>query len=478
MALKRMVFSAAALSAARVFQLGVSFLTVPFMARLLDPHDFGLVALGMAMVSLTLAFSDAGLSRSLVRASELDSDAWSSAHWLIVSAMGAISFILFALSWPAAAFFQTPALMPVMMALALIPLMQGFLELPIASLIKRENLLPLASADFASALAGAAAAIGFGIAGFGAWALVAQNIANVATRWLIILPAANFKPRFTFKLTALEDHLRFARDTIGYSIASAIARQTDPIVIGKVLGTLSLGLYSVAFRIMGLPASVVGTPMQTTLYPRLVKLRDDPAQLRSLILATTMAQAALVFPPMAALAASSHAFFTLLLSERWAPSAALFSALAVAGLSQVIVSFNGPLLQAMGRTGARLRLTIELAVIWAITVPIVAQFGAQAVAIAFSVVNVLYLPRLLQISLKPIECTLLEYGKALLGPSLIALAIVVSHIAITRLITLSAWEELALAAAETAAGYIVFVALSFRDLRERIRVVRSIVSAG
>ena len=89
MALRRLFFSAAALSAARVFQMGVSFLTVPFMARLLDPHDFGLVALGMAMVSLSLSFSDAGLSRSLVRTSELDSDAWSSAHWLI--ALGSIT---------------------------------------------------------------------------------------------------------------------------------------------------------------------------------------------------------------------------------------------------------------------------------------------------------------------------------------------------------------------------------------------------
>lgn len=478
MALKRLFFSAAALSAARVFQLGVSFLTVPFMARLLDPHDFGLVALGMAMVSLTLSFSDAGLSRSLVRASELDSDAWSSAHWLIVGAMGAVSLILFALSWPAAIFFHIPALTPVIMALSLMPLMQGFLELPIASLIKRENLLPLAAADFSSALVGAAAAIGFGLAGFGAWALVAQNIANIAVRSPIILIAARFKPQLSFKLSALEEHLRFARDTLAYSLTSAISRQIDPLAIGKILGTIPLGLYSVAFRIMGLPSSVVGTPMQTTLFPRLVKLRDNKPELKSLVLATTIAQAALVFPPMAALAAASGAFFTLLLSARWAPSALLFSALAIAGLVQTVVTFNGPLLQATGRTGARLRLTIEFALLWALSVPVIAQFGVEAVAIGFSVVNLIYLPRLLSISLKPIDCSLAEYAKALMGPTLIAAAIVACHLGITRVVHLSAWEELGLAAAETAAGYIAFVVYSRRDLLERLRLVRSIVSTG
>lgn len=267
MALKRIAFGAAALSAARMFQLAASFLTVPFMARLLDPQDFGLVALGMATVSLTVAFSDAGMSRSLIRTSELDSDAWSSAHWLITGAMAVVSLLLFAAAWPASIFFEMPALMPVMMALAIIPVMQGFLELPIASLIKRENLMPMAIADFTAAAAGAAAAIGFGLAGFGAWALVAQNITNVLIRWPIILIAAKFRPRFVFKLDALGEHLRFARDTIAYSAMNVLGKQIDPFVIGKVLGAAPLGLYSVAFRIMGLPSSAVSTPVQTALYP-------------------------------------------------------------------------------------------------------------------------------------------------------------------------------------------------------------------
>src|SRR6185295_7750641 len=166
------------------------------------------------------------------------------------------------------------------------------------------------------------------------------------------------------------------------------------------------------------------------------------------------------------------------LSARWAPSAVLFSALAIAGLVQTVVTFNGPLLQATGRTGARLRLTIEFAVLWALSVPVIAQFGVEAVALGFSVVNLIYLPRLLSISLKPIDCSLAEYAKALMGPTLVAVAIVACHLGITRAVHLSAWAELGLAAAETAAGYIAFVIYGRRDLLERLRLVRSIVSTG
>lgn len=477
MALKRLAFGAAALSAARVFQLGASFLTVPFMARLLEPSEFGLVALGMAMVSLTVAVSDAGLSRSLIRSSDIEGDAWSSAHWLIIGATGVLSLILFALAWPASVFFETPALMPVMMALAIIPLMTGFLELPIAALIKRENLMPLAAADFAAAIGGAAAAIGFGLAGFGAWALVAQSIANVAIRAPVILLAAKYKPRRVFNVEALGEHLRFARDTLGYAVMQVIGKQIDPFVIGKALGTAPLGLYTVAFRIMNLPAGVVATPVQTALYPRLSQLRDKPDELRALVLAATIGQAALVFPAMGAAAAASGAVFETLLSERWVMAGAIFSALAIAGMVQTISNFNSSLLQAMGRTGTRLQLTAEFTALWTVTAIIAAQFGIVAVAAAFSAVSLLYLPRSLSVLLKHIQCSQLAYAKALFWPIAAAAGIVATHLLLTRVVLHHPdnWQQLGLITIETLTAYGLLFLFGRKTIDEHLTKVRSLM---
>lgn len=478
MALRRIAFGAAALSAARVFQLGASFLTVPFLARLLEPSEFGLVAIAMAMVALTLAVSDAGLSRSLIRTDNLESDAWSTAHWLIIAGTALLSLLLALFSWPAALFFEAPALLPILLALSIIPLMQGFLELPIAALIKRENFLPLAIADFASALGGAAAAIGFALAGFGAWALVAQNVVNVLIRAPVILFAANWRPRWVFNLAALGEHVRFARDTMGYAIMQTISRQVDPFVIGKALGTTPLGLYSVAFRIMNLPAGVIATPVQTALYPRLALLRNKPDELRTLVLAATLGQAALVFPAMAAAAAASTAVFEILLSYRWGAAGHVFSALAVAGMVQVITNFNSSLLQAIGRTGTRLRITFEFTILWAIAALFSAQFGLIAVATTFSIISVLYLPRSLTILLERLECSMLEYFKVLVGPALAALGIIACHALLMRFVTLNNWQELAAVMVETLAAYACLLIFGRRDLEERLHQVRSLMTTS
>ncbi|MGH6951219.1 MAG: oligosaccharide flippase family protein, partial [Vitreimonas sp.] len=113
MALKRMAFGAASFSAARVFQLGASFVAVPFLARMLTPADFGVVALAMSLVVLFTYIGDAGMGRSLVRTNADDSESWSSAHWAVMLLTGCLALLILAMAWPAARFFAEPRLAPI-----------------------------------------------------------------------------------------------------------------------------------------------------------------------------------------------------------------------------------------------------------------------------------------------------------------------------------------------------------------------------
>jgi O-antigen/teichoic acid export membrane protein len=474
-ALKRIVFGAAALSGARMFQLASSFLTVPILTRILAPEDYGLVALALAIVSLTLYLGDAGLGRSLMRTSAGDEIAWSSAHWLVVAFTGSLALLLVLCAWPASLFFNEPRLTMVLIALALVPVGFGINEIPGQALLQREQIAWLAAAEFFSALVGAGLAIAMAMAGAGVWALVVQNVSIQVAKACVILPASRFRPKLVLSFAALQQHARFAFDTIGFAITNFVSRQTDPLVIGKVLGTGPLGFYSIAYRIMSMPANIVGVPLQGALYPRLAKLKDDLPALKQVVLAATMMQAALVFPPMAAMAVASHSVFTLLLSQRWAPTAAIFTALAVAGLAQTVTTLNGPVLQAVGRTGARLRLTVEFAILWAVSVLVLVRFGANAVAWGFSVATMAYMPRLLLQYLKPIDCTLIEYCNAIAGPTLVALGIVAAHLAVRSAVHMGPWMEVGLAGLETLAGWGVYVLVSRRGMEGRLRLVGDIL---
>ncbi len=98
-----------------------------------------------------------------------------------------------------------------------------------------------------------------------------------------------------------------------------------------------------------------------------------------------------------------------------------------------MVAINGSLLQAIGRTGARLRLTVEYAILWTISALATAPFGIEAVAFGCTVTTLLYLPRLLHLYLRPIECSPLDFVRVLAAPTLAALALFVGHRLLMRI---------------------------------------------
>jgi O-antigen/teichoic acid export membrane protein len=475
--LRRIAFGAATLSAARVFQLATSFVAVPFLARILTPTDFGLVAMALSFVMFFTYIGDAGLGRSLVRVSADDRDAWSSAHWAVMALTLVLALCIIALAGPVAGFFNEPRLEGIVHVLAVAPILMGITEIPAASLLQREKFHWLAGAEFFSALAGVVVALWLAVAGAGAWALVWQHMAQRLVKMIFILLTSGFRPAIALKWDKLKEHLRFAGDTVGWSMMTFVSRQADTLIVGKFLGAATLGLYNIAVRVMQLPVAIFGQSLNSALYSRMVHLRHDKAALRELVLTATLAQSAFVFPPIAAIAASSDAFFELLLSDRWHGAGGIFTALAIAAAIQTVIGLNGTLLQAIGETGARLRLTVEFAVLWAVSALVLAQFGIHAVALGCSIVTLLYMPRLLQLYLGPIEASMLDFARALAGPALVAGVIFSVHRLIMSQMNLDSWPEVGVAVLETLIGYAVLLWFGRRTIVEKMRSVGAIFAA-
>jgi O-antigen/teichoic acid export membrane protein len=477
-ALRRFAFGAAALSAARVTQAALSLLALPILARLVGPSEFGLIALAMSFVFFTMAFSDAGMGYSLVRTPREDTAAWSSAFWAITLLASGLALFLLAIAWPVAWLFGEPRLAPLVLALAPIPMVQGMLAAPIADLQQREQFGWLGLAEVTGAVLGAVAAVWLAFNGGGAWALVAQQLGVWNGKAVVIVATTRFRPRFILHREGLEPHLRFGRDTAGWSLLNFFARQIDPLVIAKIIGTTALGFYSIAYRLMALPAYLVSGPVQNALFTRMVALRDDPASLRELVLIASRALASFIFPAMAVLAVANAAFIEVFLSERWLPTAPLFAVLAPIGAITAVVGLNGPLLMAVGRTDLRLRLTFEFTLLWAVAVPFLAMQGVETVAIGFAVIFLLYLPRTLQLFLRPIGGDIAGYVRAMAIPIIISCALAATHVVARMALPLTLWAEIGLAISEVLIGYGVTAWILRGRLTSDLKTMRRLFRAG
>lgn len=480
MALRRLSLDLASLSAGRIVQTLAAFLALPIIARLLGPHEYGLVAVAMSFVVCTIWLADAGMGQSLVKTPSSDRTTWSSAFWMISGFGALLSAIIVAIAMAAPLMFGEPRLQGLLLGLAIVPLIVAAVAIPTAELQQRQRFPELAGIEGFSSLIGLGVAIALAFQGAGAWALIIQQITFWVTKALLICWRTRFRPQFVFVRENLSEHTRFARDTLGHTLLYFLGRQLDPLVIGRILGAAPTGLYAFATRVMNLPHQLVSSPVQNALYVRMVQLRDDKVALRDLLLILTTAVALLVFPAVATLAVASPAYFSFLLSREWLEAAPVFAILApVAALQTILVPANA-LLLATSRTSTRLRQTFETSLIWVVLLPLSAPFGIMAVAATFTAANLLYLPRALQLTLPSVDLRIIDFLMKLTPAITAALGVCVSHAVLRMYVPMSDLQEIGISLGELAIAYALLVAICRGQLAGQIKTLRALMlrSAG
>jgi O-antigen/teichoic acid export membrane protein len=480
MALKRFGLDLASLSAGRMVQTLAAFLALPIIARLLGPHEYGLVAVAMSFVLGTIFLADAGLGQSLVRTPASETETWSSAFWLM-SAFGAgLCLLLCLIALAAPAMFGEPRLGPLLLALAPVPLLVSVLAAPTADMQQRQRFRELAAIEVFCALGGLATAFALALNGAGAWALVCQQLAFWVMKAALLGWRTRFRPRLVFSTRNLAEHARFGRDTVGATLVYFLGRQLDPLVLARMLGAASTGLYAFATRVMNLPHQLVASPVQNALYVRMVELRQDPAALRDLLLILTTGVALLVFPAIATLAVASPAYFNALLSREWVDAAPLFTLLAPTAAVQTILVPVTALLLATGRTGVRFRMTAEMAVLWVIGLPISALYGLWTVAAAFTAISLLYVPRALLLSLPAIGLTIAHFLSSFIPATIAAAGICAVHLIVRSNMPMTDLQEIAVSLCELTVAYGVLLLACRSRLRVQVKTLRTLIarSAG
>ncbi|MGE0596398.1 MAG: lipopolysaccharide biosynthesis protein [Hyphomonadaceae bacterium] len=476
MALRRFAVDVAALTAARVLQTVASFLAIPILARLLGPADFGLIAMASTFVVFTMVMSDAGLGQTLVRVPARERDVWSSAFWFIALIGAGLAIFLAIIAAPIAWLMQESRLTPVILALAPLPLVQALVAPGLADLQQRERFRHLASAELAGSISGVAAAIGFALAGFGVWALVSQQLVYWLVKASIVTFSSTFRPALMMRMSVLGPHIAFGRDTAALGIVAFFQRQMDPLVIGRLLGTVPVGLFSVAGRIASLPQQFLSMPLQNALFTRMVMLRNDKEALTRLLMASAWMVAAIVFPGMAVGAAAAEAYFRFFLSDKWADAAIIFSFTAPTMAFQAVMILCGTMLLAIGATGRRLRLNVEFTIVWLTVLPLAALHSIEAVALSYAVAYALYSIRSYPLFLEPVGCTAGTFFRVLAAPILVAATAAGVHLGVRSLWPMNPGPEVLVSFVVLLTAWALLAYIERGKVAERIDVFRTVLA--
>jgi len=253
---------------------------------MLSPHDFGLVGLALIFVNFAERFGHAGLGQALVQRSELRDDHTHVGFTLSLIA-GAFLTLLFYFCAPViSGYFAESDIAPTLRTLSLVFLIDALFVVPDALLQRRldfKKLTLIENLSYAIGIGG----IGIGLAwsGYGVWALVFGQLGTRLVKAVLFLALIPHTSRFYLDRHVVRELIRTG---IGFSfgrIFGFLALYADNLIVGRTLGTTSLGIYSRAYQLMTLPATLVGQIADRVLFPAFAKKQAEPeVVLRGLLL--------------------------------------------------------------------------------------------------------------------------------------------------------------------------------------------------
>ena len=340
---------------------GVSILSLAslfLMARLVGPADFGLAALALGIVQLLtitveMLLHDALVQRPVLREGQIDT-----AFWTCLGLGILFSGLCLAASEPLADLFEQPLLGPVVAIAGLSLVFSGLGCVPMALLRRDLKLKPLAIRSLYGKLAGGVLGVAMAFFGWGVWALIAQQILQIAVQALLVWPACSWRPSLRFSLAHLKELLSFGAVALSARVIWIATTRLFAILIGYYLGMAAVGFWNIALRIVDTLYDLLGGAAHNLALPIFSRRQDDLATLARAYRSATGFTALTALPVFVGLAFCAPWAIELLLGDMWMDAAPMVRILATVAAINLTLLYGHVAIMAVGQPGLIVGLSV------------------------------------------------------------------------------------------------------------------------
>lgn len=380
----RVVGGATIIALGRPIRLLLNLGSTVVLARMIDPHDFGLLGMAIGVTRFLEVFRQAGLGAAAVQRPDLSDELSNALFWLNVGFaifLGALTVVAApGIAW----FYSEEKLIGIVSALALGLAISGA-EVQHAALLRRTlRFKALVGIEIAAATAGIVVAVALAWMKFGYWALVAKILVEQIISTIATFFASPFRPSRPRGAHGFRESVVFGLDVGAFNLINFFSRNLDDILIGRYLGPQALAFYQKAYELMMFPIRHITTPVTSVSLPALSRLIDDPDRYRDAYRRMVDLILIVSTPVAVTVGAAPEWVVGLLLGKNWVSSAPLLQALALCVLVQPLAATSGWLFTSQGRTREQLWTGVLSTALVAIGFIIGIQWGALGVAWSYS----------------------------------------------------------------------------------------------
>lgn len=458
----------------QVLRFGIGIVLV----RLLSPEPFGVIGMAAVVTGFMSLVSNLGFGPALVQREDLREGHVTGVFWASLG-LGVLLAVLAVASAPiVSGFFGEPAVEPVLASLSAVFVLGAVTAAPKSLLQRQMDFESLAKLEIPALVIGGAAAIGLAWAGAGVWSLVTRRLATPVLEAALVWGFVAWRPSLRFPTQAVRELAGYSLNLTGFNLVNYWARRADDLLIGRIMGSASLGLYNRAYQLMLLPISQIIGAISRVIFPALSSLQGDLARMRRMYLRVVRVVSMIAFPIMAGLAVLTDAFVIGVLGEQWTGAIRVIRILCLVGMIQTLANPTGWIYKATGRTDWMMWWGVGGGGVLIASIVVGVWLGSiETVAWAYAGGNLLLLYPVIAIPGSLIDMTFSDVTSAV-GPGAIAAGIMAAVLLAVRHWFLPDWSAVALLSLLVPLGVVVYLGASLwlnrTGCREFLRAVEGV----
>ena len=371
---------------------GISLLVFLILARLLNPENWGLVAIANLVIDFMQLFLNQGFRERLIQKQNINDEEINTIFWIQILLSCGITLIIFASAEIIATMFKQPELKLVLQILAFVCVLSGFSQTQIALLNRQLAFRSLAIrtlfAIFISGIIGVLSALN----GYGVWSLVAQQLSFEIVALIVLWTVSGWRPKLQFSLHYLYELWSFSSQIFGYKLVNFFNLRTDKFLIGYFFGEVTLGYYAIAHRILQVMTQLFIGTLNRVILPLFARLQKNEQEFLLAFYRATKFTCLIAFPCFLGLVILGQELMITFFGTKWLNAIPILQILAFTGILRSLTIFHNSAFVAMGKPSLQLKIGVINTIFNLIFCLVAIRWGIIAVALAYVISDYLVFP--------------------------------------------------------------------------------------
>lgn len=400
------------------------------LARTLSAADYGMVGMLSIFSLIAASLQESGFTSALNRKQQATQADYNAVFWFNILCSTSIYIVLFFCAPLIAVWFRRPELTPLARFCFLSFVLSSLGTTPRAYLFRHLQVKQTAWITLTALTVSGVTGVTLAWTGFAYWGIAAQNLTYCAMMSLLSWYVSGWRPSLRVDLRPLRGMIGFSSRLLLTNVFNHINNNIFSIFFGRLYGDRMVGYYNQANKWTYMGHSLLSNTLWGVTQPVFARLVGDRERewraFRKMLRFTAFTS----FPVLFGIALVAPEFITILITDKWLPSAEFMQLLCVGGAFIPVASLYSNFLISQGRSNVFMWNTIGLCLLQLAALLALYPFGARVMVTVYVILGVLWIPvwhvfvqRLIGLTLWQALCDMLPFMAAAAVAMLAAYAV-------------------------------------------------------